>query len=177
MKNLFLKIACVVAAILFWILVAANTIIEADVGLPVLVVGLGDGLTTAGSTVPSVTGVRVRAPKLAVVAHEYLGMPLGRVEVDLADWQPVRNQNYEFSRADVRAEAEVVSLLPPERFPLRVDHEDTRRLPVRVPVRGRLAEDRRLGGAVTTVPDSLDVTGPRRYFAGIDTLFTEAVHG
>ncbi len=175
MKNLFLKIACVVAAILVWIQVAATTMVEAEVRLPVEVVGLGDGLTIAGNSVPSVMGVRVRAPKLTVVAHEYLGMPLGRVEVNLASWQPQPSRNYDFMRSNVRSEAEVIALLPPERFPLRVDHEDTRRLPVRVPTRGLLREDRRLAGEVTTIPDSLEVTGPRRYFAGIDSLATEVV--
>ena len=49
-------------------------------GRPLLV-----GHTIAGNTLPTVTGVRVRAAKLAIVAHEYFGLPLGRVEVDLAD--------------------------------------------------------------------------------------------
>jgi YbbR domain-containing protein len=143
--------------------------------MPVVVSGLGDQLTIAGNALPSATEVRVRAPKLAVVAHQYLGIALGRVEVDLSDWAAQPARNYEFSPLDVDTEAEVVAILSPDRFPLRVDHEDSRRLPIRVPLRGRLAADRRLAGEVTVEPDSLDVTGPRRYFAGVDSLGTEAI--
>lgn len=175
MKNLVLKIACVVAAILVWIQVAATTIVDADVKLPVEVVALDEGLTIAGNILPTVVSVRLRAPKLAVVAHDYFGMSLGNVEVDLADWGPEPSRNYEFSPADVRTEAEVISPVSPLGFPLRVDHADTRRLRVHVPLLGRLPGDRLLLGPVTVVPDSLDVTGPRRYFSGIDSLSTEGI--
>ena len=175
MKNLFLKIACVIVAVLVWIQVAAITMVEADVGLPLQVVGLADGLTIAGNTVPAISRVRVRAPKLSVMAHKYFGVSLGRVDLDLGGQGPGPTTLQELKEADVRTGAEVITLLPPVRLPLRLDHEDTRRLPVRVPLHGELPDDRRLAGPVVTRPDSVSVTGPRRYFAGIDSLLTEAV--
>ena len=52
MKNLSLKVACLLAAVVIWILVAGTTIVEADVGLPLEIDGLANGLTAAGSAVP-----------------------------------------------------------------------------------------------------------------------------
>jgi len=174
-KNFFLKLACVILAVLVWIQVAAITMVEADVGLPLQIVGLADGLTIAGNTVPEISRVRVRAPKLSVLAHKYFGVSLGRVDLDLGGQGPGPANLQELKETDVRTGAEVITLLPPVRLPLRLDHEDTRRLPVRVPVRGNLPDNRRLVGPVVSLPDSVDVTGPRRYFAGIDSLLTEVV--
>ena len=88
MKNLFLKIACMVVAVLVWILVAGTTMVEADVGLPLQVVGLADGLTIAGNTVPDISRVRIRAPKLSVMAHNFFGVSLGSVDLTLRGWEP-----------------------------------------------------------------------------------------
>ncbi|MEZ4387635.1 MAG: hypothetical protein R3D98_08670 [Candidatus Krumholzibacteriia bacterium] len=175
MKNLTLKIACAVVAVLVWIQVAATTMVEADVSLPMEIVGLGDDWTVAGSSLPQVAHVRLRAAKLALMANNYFGVPLGSVQMDLANYQPGPPVLYVLKESDVRTEAEVVTLLPPVRLPLRIDWLDHRRLPVRVPLRGQLAIDRLLAGPVTAVPDSVTVTGPRRFFRGVDSLLTEPV--
>ncbi len=175
MKNLLLKIACVVVAVLVWIQVAATTMVETDIGLPLEVVGLQGGTTVAGSTLPDLAQVRLRAPKLSFMAHDYLGVSMGTVQIDLANEKPGPPTVYVLKESDVRTDAEVVTLLPPVRLPMRLDWEDTRRLPVRVPLRGDVPEDRMLAGVVTANPESLDVTGPRRYFNGVDSLRTEVV--
>jgi hypothetical protein len=174
-KNLFLKIACVLVALVTWLLVAATTMVEEDLRLPMVVVGLGEGMTVEGSTLPDMAAVRLRASKLSVMAHRYLGVSLGQVQLNLTDAVPGAPRLFELKEADVRTEAEVVSLLPPVRLPLRLDWLDTRRLPVRVPLQGQLPADHMLGGPVTVLPDSVDVTGPRRFFAGLDSLVTEPV--
>jgi hypothetical protein len=174
-KNLMLKIACVLAALLIWMQVAATTMLETDVALPLQVVGLGEGLTVAGSALPDHGQVRLRASKLRLMAHQYFGRSLGAVMIDLAGAQPGPPMLHELKEADVRTEAEVVMLLPPVRLPLRLDWEDRRRLPVRVPLRGELPSDRLLGGPVVTEPDSVEVIGPRRFLAGLDSLLTEPV--
>lgn len=174
-KNFTLKIACLVAALFIWILVAGTTMVEVDVGLPLQVEGLADGLTIAGSSLPDEGLVRLRVSKLRYVAHQYFGRTLGRVRVDLAEVQPGQPLLVELADGDVQAEAEVVSLLPPLRLRIQLDQEVTRRLPVRVPLRGALPADRLLCGPISTQPDSLEVTGPRRFFAGLDTLATEPV--
>lgn len=175
MKNLALKIGCVVVATLVWILVATTTMVEADVELPVETVGLEETWTTAGNTMPAESRVRVRVAKLALIAHEYFGLSLGTVQMDLANFAPGGTAQYEFKESDVRTDAEVITILPPVRWPLRLDWQDQRRLPVRVPLRGQLPSDMQLGGEVLVEPDSLTVSGPRRFFGGVDSLRTEAV--
>ncbi len=176
MRNLTLKIACVVVAVLVWIQVAATTMMEADVGLPMEIVGLGEGWTVEGSALPDAANVRLRAAKLALLANDYLGVPMGSIQMDLASFQPGPPVLYVLKESDVRTDAEVVTLLPPVRLPLRIDWQDRRRLPVRIPLRGQMPVDRMLAGAVTSVPDSVVVSGPRRYFRGVDTLATEPVN-
>jgi len=174
-KHLFLKIACFVAAIVIWIQVAATTTIEADVNLPLEVVGLAEGLTTAGSALPPQGQVRLRTSKLSLLLHEYLGRSLGAVQIDLTNAQPGPPVLYELQESDVRTEAEVVAMMPRVRLPLRVDYEETRRLPVRVPLRGRLPADRLFAGDLAIRPDTVAVTGPRRFFSGLDSLVAEPV--
>lgn len=170
-----LKIACVVAALLIWMQVAATTVLETDVALPLQVVGLGEGLTVAGSALPDHGQVRLRASKLRLMTHQYLGRSLGEVVIDLAGAQPGPPLLHELKEADVRTEAEVVMLLPPVRLPLRLDWEERRRLPVRVPLRGELPADHLLGKGITVRPDSVEVSGPRRFLAGLDSLLTEPI--
>ena len=73
MKHLGLKIVCLTAALVIWFQVASTTMIEADVRLPVAVVNLPAGTTVAGNAIPELMTVRLRASKLRVLAHRYLG--------------------------------------------------------------------------------------------------------
>lgn len=175
MKNLSLKIACLLAAAVIWMLVAGTTLVEADVELPLEITGLAEGLTVAGSVLPEPALVKLRATKLRLLAHQYFGRSLGFVRVDLTSVQPGPPLRYDLKDADVKTEADVVTLLAPVRLQLRVDYEETHRLPVRVPLRGQLPADRLLVGPVQVRPESLDVTGPRRFFTGVDSLSTEAI--
>lgn len=175
MNNLLLKIACLVVAILVWILVALTTMVEADVGLPMDVVGVVDDWTVAGSALPDQVQVRLRVPKLKLMAHDYLGMSLGTVQMDLENFQPGPPALYVLKESDVRTEAEVVMLLPPVRLAVRLDWFEQRRLPVQVPLRGALGDDLMLAGVVRTIPDSVVVAGPRRLFRELHALVTDAV--
>ncbi|MBD3222706.1 hypothetical protein GF314_15845 [bacterium] len=175
MRNLTLKIACVVVAILVWIQVASTTMVEADVSLPMEIVGLGEGWTVDGSALPEEGRARLRVAKLSLLAHQYVGWQLGTVQVNLANYRPGPPELYVIKESDVRTEAEVVTLLPPIRLPLRIDWRDEHRLPVQVPLRGQLPGDRMLAGPVSVDPDSVLVTGPRRYFQGVERVETETV--
>ena len=174
-KNLILKLACLLAALIIWTLVAGTTMVEADVGLPLEVVGLADGLTIEGSTLPDLGLARLRTSRLRLLAHQYLGRSIGSVRLDMTGLQPGPPLFLELKDADLRAEAEVLAILPPMRLRLQLDWQETRRLPVGVPLTGQLPADRLLGGPVVARPDSLDVTGPRRFFADVDSLVTEPV--
>ncbi len=175
MKNVLLKVGCLVVAVLIWIQVAATTVIESDVSLPLEVTGLADTLTVAGSNLPESGRARLRVTKLSLMAKQYLGVPLGSIAIDLSSKTAGPPVIHQLSEADVRTDAEVVGLLPPVRFPLRVDVEQSRRLPVRAAIRGQLPADRVLAGPVGVRPDTVTVRGPRRFFAGLDSLVTEAV--
>jgi hypothetical protein len=174
-RNLTLKIACVVVAILVWIQVASTTMVEADVSLPMEIVGLGEGWTAEGSALPEEGRARLRVAKLSLMAHQYIGWQLGSVQVNLANFSPGPPELYVIKESDVRSEAEVVSLLPPIRLPLRIDWRDERRLPVQVPLRGQLPDDRMLAGPIAVDPDSVLVAGPRRFFQGMERVETETV--
>jgi hypothetical protein len=172
-KSLILKLACFLAALMIWALVAGTTLVEADVGLPLEVAGLADGLTIEGSTLSDLVLVRLRASRLRLLAHQYLGRSIGSVRFDVTGLQPGPPLFPPLKDADVRAEADVLAILSPTRLRLQLDWQETRRLPVRVPLTGRLPADRLLGGPVVVRPDSLDVTGPRRFFADLDSLVTQ----
>jgi len=173
MKHLGLKITCLVAALIIWIQVASTTVIEADVRLPVSVVNLGPELTVAGNALPELIDVRLRASKLRVLAHRYLGRNLGRVQVDLANRQPGPSFSYELTPADVVTEQEVVTVPPPARLSIRLDREVTRRLPVRVAVTGELPAGRLLLSPPAPRPDTVAVRGPERFFRGVTDVATE----
>lgn len=175
MKNLALKIVCVLAAVLVWVFVASTALVEADVSLPLKVVGLDERWTVAGSGLPEVARVRLRAPKLALFRNDYFGVPLGEVHVDVTGYAPGSLESYTLKEADVRTEANVVTLLTPIRLALHVDWIERRQVPVAVPLRGQLPVDRMLAGPVTTEPESLLVSGPRRFFEGLEALVTEPI--
>jgi YbbR domain-containing protein len=175
-KNLTLKIVCALVAILVWIQVASTALVEADVSLPLQVVGLDGRWTLAGSGLPDQANVRLRAPKLSLLANDYFGVPLGSVQMDVSGYEPGPVTLFVLKDSDVRTEANVVSLLPPVRLALHVDWREQQRLPVRVPLQGQLPGDRMLAGPVVAVPDSLDVSGPRRFFKDLATLTTEPVN-
>ncbi len=175
MKNLGLRIACLVAAVIIWVQVASTTIIEADVALPLEVANLGTGLTVAGNALPAQAEVRLRASKLRVFAHKYLHRPLGSVQLDLADRQPGPPFLYEIHPRDAHTEQEVVGILAPMRLPIRLDHQLARRLVVQVATSGAVAAGRTLLDQPTAQPDSVTVTGPERFFRGVEEVRTVAL--
>lgn len=173
MKNLALKIFCVLAAVVIWGFVASTTLVEADVSLPLRVVGLDERWTVEGSGLPEDARVRLRAPKFALLRHDYFGVPIGQVAMDVTGYEPGPVELYSLKESDVRTEANVVTLLPPVRLALRVDWLERRLVPVEVALRGQLPVDRMLAGPITTEPESVMVSGPRRFFEDLDVLATE----
>lgn len=173
MKNLALKIVCILAAVVIWVFVASTTLVEADVSLPLKVVGLDERWTVEGSGLPEVARVRLRAPKLALLRNDYFGVPLGQVHMDVTGYEPGPVELYSLKESDVRTEANVITLLPPVRLALHIDWLERRPVPVEVPLRGQLPVDRMLAGPIITEPESLLVVGPRRFFEELELLVTE----
>ncbi len=164
MNRIGLKIVCLVASIIIWVQVAATSVVEQSVNLPLRVVGLEEGLTVAGSDLPDKVEVRLEGSKLRLMSHRFLNRYLGEVRVSLADQPAGPPFSYELDRADVFTELTVVGIQPPVRLRLHVDRQETRTLPVRLVTSGALGDD--LGYLVPPAvsPDSVRVTGPRSYF-------------
>ncbi len=175
MNRIGLKIACVAAAIVIWIQVASTTMSEADLKMPLDVVNLPAGLAISGAELPEFAVVRVRAAKLRVIAHKYLHRPLGRVELDLAERQPGTPFLYEITPADVRTAQEVVAVLPPARLPLRLDHQDQRRVPVEVDVVGPPPDGKVLLARPVATPPDVSVAGPQRRLREVHAVATAPV--
>jgi YbbR domain-containing protein len=155
--------------------VASTTTTEATLQLPVQIVNLPEGTTVAGSDVPSTMGVRVRGSKLRLLAHSLFNREAGRVVLDMDGFEPGALILHDVGPEDVRTDLEAEAILPPQRLRLRLDRLVTRRVPVVVPTVGQLRDDRQLLQPVSAVPDSVDVTGPARIVAAVDSLLTEPV--
>ena len=175
MNRIGLKIVCLVASIIIWVQVAATSVVEQAVNLPLRVVGVEEGLTVLGSDLPEKVEVRLEGSKLRLMSHRFLNRYLGEVRVNLADQPAGPPFSYELDRADVFTDLLVVGIQPPVRLRLHVDHLETRTLPVRLVTRNQLGDD--LGYLVPpeVSPDSVRVTGPRSYFADDQTVATEMV--
>ncbi len=160
MNRLGLKLFCLFVALLFWLQVAATTTIDQTVALPLVVTGLREGVTVAGSRLPARVPVRLRGSKLRLIQHRWFGREAGRVVLDLANAAVGSLEQRELSAEDVRTDMIVVGLAAPVRVPLQVSRLATRRLPVRVATAGELPADRALAGAARAIPTEVVASGP-----------------
>jgi YbbR domain-containing protein len=175
MNRLGLKIVCLVASIIIWAQVAATSLVEQSVQLPLRVVGLAEGLTVEGSPLPEKVEVRLEGSKLRLMANRFLNRYLGEVRVNLTHQSAGPPFSYELDRADVFTDLTVVGIQPPVRLRMHVDQLESRTLPVRLALKGSLAED--LGYLVppSLSPDSVTVRGPRSFFSGEANIITSPV--
>lgn len=164
MNRLGLKVACLVVAIVIWIQMASTATVEQTARLPLRIGGLPEGRTVAGSVLPSEVAVRLRGSKLRLLAHRYLHRPVGEVILDLSERQPGRSLTIPLTTADVVSDLVATQIVEPDRLTLRIDGQLTRRLPVLLSVIGSLPSGRGYLRAPLAEPDSIEVTGPARYF-------------
>ncbi len=175
MNRLGLKIFCLLAALVIWIQVAAGHYVERSVGLPLELVGLQPGLTLAGNTWPETVPVRARGSKWQFFLDRWFGQRLGTVRVDLGQIQAGDDLLRELTTNDVAAQLTDITITPPIWLRLRVDRVDTLMVPVAVVTTGELPHERMLLSSLRAVPDSVPLVGPSRFFAGDETVPTEAV--
>jgi len=76
---------------------------------------------------------------------------------------------------DIRSDLTVEAITPPVRFPLQIDREVDRLVPVDVAVTGQLPPGRVLLAPPLAKPDSVVLTGPARFFSGGERVQTEQV--
>jgi hypothetical protein len=164
MNRLGLKIVCLVASIVIWMQVAATSEVEQVAQLPLRIVGLGQGLTVEGSDLPQKVEVRVQGSKLRLLAHKYFNRYLGEVRINLATRPAGPSFSYELDRGDVFTDLTVVNIFPPVRVRLHVDELMTWKLPVRLETDGSLPEGKAFLAPPSVKPDSVTVTGARRFY-------------
>ncbi|MHB8079027.1 MAG: hypothetical protein ACYDIE_07215 [Candidatus Krumholzibacteriia bacterium] len=132
MKRLGLKLICLLAALVLWLQVAATTVLDETVTMPLQAVGLREGTIPAAGDLPRLVRVRVRGSKLQLVAHRYFGRRIGSVVIDLAHPAPGSIVERDVGTEDVRSGLVALSIVPPVRLRVRV-------VGVAVPAGGREA--------------------------------------
>ncbi|MBU2499774.1 hypothetical protein KJ682_00460 [bacterium] len=174
MNRLGLKISCLLAAIVIWIQVAATSVVEQDIMMPLRVTGLQSGLTIAGSDLPAEIPVRVRGSKLRLLRHDYFNKFVGEVLINLAGRNPGPAFVYPVDVSDILTDglddAAVSHLTKP--LLIHIDQETSRRLPVRLVLVNKLPQDRAFLEEPSVTPDSVMVTGPARYFDPLPEIMT-----
>jgi hypothetical protein len=175
MNRLGLKISCLVASILIWVQVAATTDVEQPARLPLRVSGLAEGLTVAGSEIPSSVSVRLRGSKLRLLTNRFFQRYVGEVRINLADSEPGPVFSYQLTPEDVVTDLEVVRFQRDERIRVRVDRLDQRRLPVAVMLAGELPRGTAFAVEPHAEPDSVLVQGPSRFLPEGGAAATEPV--
>lgn len=164
MNRLGLKIGCLLASVFIWIQVASHATVEQSARLPLVVVGLGEDLTLAGSVLPDEVDVRLEGSKLALVLHDLFNRYIGEVRVNLWDRGPGPEFTYEISRSDVYSDLRVVDIQSAEIRGLRIDRLEYHLLPVRQVNTGKLREGLAFLEPPVLQPDSVLVSGPGRFF-------------
>lgn len=174
MNRLGLKISCLLAAIVIWIQVAATSVVEQDIMMPLRVTGLESGLTIAGSDLPAEIPVRVRGSKLRLLRHDYFNKFVGEVLINLTGRNPGPAFVYPVDVSDILTDglddAAVSHVTKP--LLIHIDRETSRRLPVRLVLVNKLPEDRAFLEEPSITPDSVMVTGPERYFDPLPEITT-----
>ena len=164
MNRLGLKLGCLAVAIVIWIQMATTSTVEQAVRLPLRVVGLEEGRTTAGSSLPRDVEVRVQGSKLRLMAHRWLKQPAGEVVVDLSERPAGRPFTITLVPGDVVSDLAVTEIIAPQRLAVRIDGQVERRVPVVLSTLGSLPAGYGYLEPPRAEPESVLVSGPARYF-------------
>ncbi len=175
MNRLGLKISCLVVSLIIWMQVASTSSVEQDIALPLQITGLAQGLTYAGSDVPSRVPVRVTGSKLRLMRHKYFHHYVGEVRIDLGGRGPGPEFRYDIKAGDVFTNLTAATVFPATSLHLRIDRVDSLRLPVRLVLENQLPGDKGLLEPVKLAPDSVLVIGPQRLFEPIPVVTTQGV--
>lgn len=175
MNRLGLKIGCLLASVFIWIQVASHATVEQSGNLPLVVVGLADDQTLAGSPLPEAVEVRLEGSKLALVLHNLFNRYIGEVRLNLWDRTPGPEFSYEFARSDVYSDLQVIDIHPQEIRGLRIDRIIFKKLPIRQTNSGKLKEGLAFLETPALTPDSVLVSGPSRFFQDHSIVQAEPV--
>jgi YbbR domain-containing protein len=177
MSRLGLKLFCLLAAIVIWIIVAAgSTISGVNLRLPLRIRGLPEGATVAGNGLPATVEVRASLSKLRLVAHRHFGLNVGNAFLDLSGLEPGQSATRSVEINNANGALEDAQVIGPQRsYHVRVDEEVTRRLAVTVVTSGQLPDHRMLLSPPRADPDSIVASGPSRLLDDRSHVRTESV--
>lgn len=120
MKRVGLKVICVLAALVLWLQVAATTVVDDTVTMPLQAIGLQQGTAPESGDLPRTVRVRVRGSKLQMVAHRYFGRRIGTVVIDLAHAVAGSTIERDVRTEDVRSDLVPLSIVPPVHLRVRL---------------------------------------------------------
>jgi len=168
-ENLGLKLAALLLALVVYLNVYTDRPADMIVSFPLELEGLGDSLAIAGP-VPAVVQAELRGTGKQLLRLRLTEPP---IKVSLVGVQPGR-----FSRSlkvddlpIIPGEGiEVERLVGPSALQVQIDRKRVRHLPVAARVEGFPAQGYLWTGEVITQPVMLEVSGPERALAGLDSV-------
>jgi len=176
LRNLGLKIASLLLALLLYAHVVTDQQRESEISVPVALTGLSDTLAIVGQP-PSRVGVKVRGKWKDLIR---LGLTSRVLRIDLAEAAAGRFQR-SISVEDVRERAipaelaksiDVTEVIEPRTVDLVIEPRCTKTLPVAARVIGAPIAGYAIEGLVRVEPDTARVEGPLSVLAAMDTLYT-----
>lgn len=176
LRNLGLKIASLLLALLLYAHVVTDQQRESEISVPVALTGLSDTLAIVGQPPPRV-GVKVRGKWKDLIR---LGLTSRILRIDLAEAAAGRFQR-SISVEDVRERAipaelaksiDVTEVIEPRTVDLLIEARSTKTLPVAARVIGVPASGYAIEGLVRVEPDTARVEGALSVLAAMDTLYT-----
>lgn len=165
MNRLGLKIFCLAASIIIWVIVAYDSDVEQNAELPLRIVELDKSLTYAGSELVDEVSVRLKGKKIEFFKNRYFKGYLGEVRINLSGQEPGPKFSREVVMGDVFVtDLTLISIIRPPKLRLHIDRVETKKMPVRLETDGSLPVGTDFLVKPTVSPDSILVTGASRYF-------------
>lgn len=156
-RELWLKALAVVLAVMLWLSVSGESIVERGLEIPLQFENIPPGLEVVGDT-PDAVSVRVRGVS-SVIGRLDPGAVVARL--DLSGEEPGRQLYDMFAGGiEVPSGVEVTSVVPATVTLMLERAGITRVVPIVPDIEGRPADGRAVG-RITTVPSSVEVVGPQ----------------
>jgi YbbR domain-containing protein len=175
-RNIGLKIASLLLALLFYAHVVTDQQRESQLTVPVTLTGLSDTLVVVGSP-PARVGFKVRGKWKDLIRY---GLTSPFLSVDLADASPGRIQRTisveDITERAIPAELTrslvVTEVVEPRLVDLTIEPKRSREVPVVARVVGTPPFGVAIDGRARVEPDTVRVEGPESVILALDTLYT-----
>jgi len=169
-QNLGLKLLSLLIAVLLWMAVAREPMAEVAITVPIEFQNAPEKLEISSESIPQVQ-VRERGPSGTV--HN-LGPAEVHAVIDLRSATPGEH-TYDLAPNKIRAPRDVETIqVIPSQFRISFDTHGEKRVQVQPRVIGSTAPGYRLG-EVTVDPPYVNIAGPEKRVAAIESLITDPV--